>query len=37
MKAYIRERFYPAGAKWAEMVWARAHDVIGMAQRGLSA
>ena len=37
MKAFMRERFYPAGAKWAEMVWARADQVIGMALKGLAA
>jgi hypothetical protein len=37
MKAYIRERFYPAGEKWAEMVRARASEVIGMALKGLQA
>ncbi|MCW5748791.1 MAG: M14 family metallopeptidase [Alphaproteobacteria bacterium] len=36
MKAYMQERFYPAGAKWAELVWARAEQVIGMAVRGLN-
>jgi hypothetical protein len=36
MKAYMQERFYPAGAKWAELVWARAEAVIGKAVRGLN-
>jgi hypothetical protein len=36
MKAYMQERFYPAGAKWAELVWARAEEVIGKAVRGLN-
>ncbi|MGE0425387.1 MAG: M14 family metallopeptidase [Reyranellaceae bacterium] len=35
-KAYLRERFYPAGAPWAEMVWTRADAVIGMALAGLA-
>jgi len=35
-KAYLRERFYPAGAQWAEMVWTRADEVIGMALKGLA-
>lgn len=35
MKAFMRERFYPAGDKWAEMVWSRADQVIGMALQGL--
>lgn len=35
-KAYLRERFYPAGAQWAEMVWTRADEVIGKALRGLA-
>ncbi|NJK31727.1 MAG: DUF2817 domain-containing protein [Deltaproteobacteria bacterium] len=36
MKAYVRERFYPADPKWAEMVWASAQEVIAMAVRGLN-
>ncbi|HJQ58926.1 MAG TPA: M14 family metallopeptidase [Vineibacter sp.] len=36
MKAYMQERFYPAGAKWAELVWARADEIIGKAVRGLN-
>jgi hypothetical protein len=36
MKAYMQERFYPAGAKWAERVWARGEEVIGKAVRGLN-
>lgn len=35
-KAYMRERFYPEGARWAEMVWTRADQVIGMALSGLA-
>lgn len=35
-KDYMRERFYPAGTRWAEMVWTRAGEVIGMALRGLA-
>lgn len=36
MKAYIRERFYPAADKWKEMVWARADEVIGRAMESLT-
>ncbi|QQS14045.1 MAG: M14 family metallopeptidase [Rhodospirillales bacterium] len=35
-KAYTQERFYPAGDKWAELVWARADEIIGKAVRGLN-
>ncbi|MDF3074444.1 MAG: hypothetical protein K0S54_2111 [Alphaproteobacteria bacterium] len=37
MKAYMRERFYPAEDRWKEMVWSRADEVIGKALKGLSA
>jgi hypothetical protein len=36
MKAYMQERFYPAGAKWAELVSTRADEVITNALRGLT-
>lgn len=35
MKAYMRERFYPAEDRWKEMVWTRADEVIGKALKGL--
>ncbi|UYN96810.1 MAG: M14 family metallopeptidase [Enhydrobacter sp.] len=35
LKADIRERFFPAGDKWREMVWARADQTIGWALKGL--
>ncbi|MGE0154135.1 MAG: M14 family metallopeptidase [Reyranellaceae bacterium] len=37
MKAYMRERFYPAEDRWKEMVWTRADEVIGKALKGLTA
>ena len=37
IKADIKERFFPAGDKWREMVWARADQTIGWALKGLSA
>jgi len=36
MKAYMRERFYPAEDRWKEMVWSRADEVIGKALKGLN-
>ena len=36
MKAYMRERFYPAEDRWKEMVWSRANEVIGKALAGLN-
>lgn len=36
MKAYMKERFAPADPKWADMVCARAEDVIAKAVAGLS-
>lgn len=36
MKAFMRERFYPAADRWKEMVWTRADEVIGKALQGLS-
>ncbi|WIM09363.1 M14 family metallopeptidase [Enhydrobacter sp.] len=37
IKADMKERFFPAGAKWREMVWTRADQTIGWALRGLAA
>ena len=34
IKADIKERFFPSGDKWREMVWARADQAIGWALRG---
>ena len=34
---YLKERFYPAGEKWAEMVCVRSREVIGKAVAGLNA
>jgi hypothetical protein len=31
----MKERFFPAGDKWREMVWARADQTIGWALKGL--
>jgi hypothetical protein len=36
LKADMKERFFPAGDKWREMVWARADQTIGWALRGLA-
>ena len=36
MKAYMKERFFPAGDKWREMVWARADQTIGWTLKGLT-
>ena len=35
LKADMKERFFPSGDKWREMVWARADQTIGWAIRGL--
>jgi hypothetical protein len=37
IKADIKERFFPSGDKWREMVWARAEQTIGWALNGLNA
>jgi hypothetical protein len=37
LKADMKERFFPAGDRWREMVWTRADQVIGWALRGLAA
>ena len=37
IKADIKERFFPSGDKWREMVWARAEQTIGWAVKGMSA
>ncbi len=36
LKADMKERFFPAGDKWREMVWARADQTIGWALKGLT-
>jgi len=36
LKADMKERFYPAGDKWREMVWARADQTIGWTLKGLN-
>lgn len=35
LKADMKERFFPAGDKWREMVWQRADQTIGWALDGL--
>ena len=35
LKANMKERFFPAGDKWREMVWARADQTIGWTLKGL--
>ena len=35
LKADMKERFFPAGDKWRDMVWARADQTIGWALKGL--
>jgi hypothetical protein len=35
LKADMKERFFPSGDKWREMVWARADQTIGWALGGL--
>ena len=37
LKANMKERFFPAGDKWRDMVWARADQTIGWALAGLAA
>ncbi|MBS0224343.1 MAG: M14 family metallopeptidase [Proteobacteria bacterium] len=37
IKADMKERFFPAGDKWREMVWTRADQTIGWALKGLAA
>jgi len=36
LKADMKERFFPAGDKWREMVWQRADQTIGWALKGLA-
>jgi hypothetical protein len=36
IKADIKERFFPAGDKWREMVWTRADQTIGWALKGMN-
>jgi len=36
IKADVKERFFPAGDKWREMVWQRADQTIGWALKGLN-
>ena len=36
LKADMKERFFPAGDKWREMVWARADQTIGWALKGMA-
>jgi hypothetical protein len=36
LKANMKERFFPAGDKWREMVWERADQVIGWTLKGLT-
>lgn len=36
LKADMKERFFPAGAKWREMVWTRADQTIGWALKGMA-
>ena len=36
LKADMKERFFPAGDKWREMVWLRAEQTIGWAAKGLT-
>ncbi|MDP2333316.1 MAG: M14 family metallopeptidase [Reyranella sp.] len=35
LKADMKERFFPSGDKWREMVWTRADQTIGWALKGL--
>ena len=37
LKADMKERFFPAGDKWREMVWQRADQTIGWTLKGLTA
>src|SRR5262249_33708093 len=36
IKADIKERFFPSGERWREMVWQRAGQTIGWTLKGLS-
>jgi hypothetical protein len=36
IKADIKERFFPSGDKWREMVWQRADQTIGWTLKGLA-
>ncbi len=36
LKADMKERFFPAGDKWREMVWKRADQTIGWTLKGLT-
>jgi hypothetical protein len=36
IKADIKERFFPSGDKWREMVWTRAEQTIGWALKGMA-
>ena len=36
LKADMKERFFPSGDKWREMVWTRADQAIGWALKGLT-
>jgi len=36
LKAEMKERFFPSGDKWRDMVWARADQTIGWALKGLN-
>jgi hypothetical protein len=36
IKADIKERFFPSGDKWREMVWQRADQAVGWALQGLA-
>ena len=35
IKADMKERFFPSGDRWREMVWARAEQTIGWALKGM--
>src|SRR5229473_2791138 len=36
IKADIKERFFPSGDKWREMVWSRAEQTIAWAVKGMN-
>lgn len=36
LKADMKERFFPSGDEWREMVWARADQTIGWALKGMT-
>ena len=36
IKADIKERFFPSGDKWRDMVWARAEQTIGWTLKGMT-